>query len=173
MPFSVSSLRPWTLNCLSDLIDIEQIRTVVDVGAGGGANLEFYRPWMPQSEWTCIEAWEPYVERFELNVRYAECIVSDVRNMELPKADLYIFGDVLEHMTKEQARQVWGRARMAAKVLIINMPVVHYEQDALHGNPFEVHQAHWSSEEILAVLPGIVDYETGPVVGAFVAKGDA
>jgi hypothetical protein len=169
VPFSDSSLRPWTLEALSSRINRKKIETVVDVGAGGGANLEFYWPWMPQSKWTAIEAWEPYVGRFELNERYAACIVDDVRRIELPPADLYIFGDVLEHMSKKEAVRLWNRARAVSKVQILNIPIVHYHQGALHGNPFEVHHAQWNADEILSRLPGIVDFYAGPVVGAFIA----
>jgi hypothetical protein len=170
VPFSDSSLRPWTLEHLAKIIDVPFLRTVVDVGAGGGANLEFYWPWMQQTKWIAIEAWEPYVERFELNVRYDECIRDDVRAIELPSADLYIFGDVLEHMPKEHARALWLRAQAVSEVQIINMPVAPYEQDALHGNPFEVHHAQWTAAEIEEAFSGIVDSKIGPVVGAFIAE---
>lgn len=168
MPYSNSTLRPWTLSNLQDVVDLTNLHTVVDVGAGAGANLEFYWPWMSHTTWTAIEAWAPNVPRFELDVRYACCLTSDVRAIELPRADLYIFGDVLEHMPKEDAVLLWKRARLVSKYQIINMPIVHYHQDAVGGNPFEEHQYHWNSEEILESLKGIVLSTAGPVVGAFI-----
>lgn len=170
MPFSDSTLRPWTLERLRVEMPLDTIHTVVDVGAGGGANLEFYWPWMPHTKWTAIEAWPAYVDRFELNVRYATCLVEDVRTMDLPVADLYIFGDVLEHMSKDDAVALWARARAVSRTQIINMPIVTYHQGAVHGNPFEAHLHHWDENEILASLPGIFAHTSGPVVGSFLAR---
>lgn len=171
MPFSDSSLRPWSLARIYAVhLPNKTNPTIVDVGAGGGANLEFYYPWL-KGTWIAIEAWEPYIERFELDVRYSAVINKDVRDAALPSADLYIFGDILEHLEADDAVEVWNRARTVSRYLLINIPIVHYEQGALHGNPYEIHRHHWSHEEIMERFEGITDNKQGPVVGAYWAKG--
>jgi hypothetical protein len=73
-------------------------------------------PWLlraafPGAYWTAIEIWEPYVEAFGLTQKYDKVIVHDVRRMEkLPDADLYIFGDVPEHMPPDEATSRAGPA---------------------------------------------------------------
>lgn len=126
-------------------------KTVVDVGPGVGTYAQAYRSSMEQ-HWTAIEIWRPYVDVYGLNEIYDEVIVGDVRDVELPKADLYIAGDVLEHMSRVEALLVIDRIKRSAEHLMVSVPIVHYEQGALEGNPFETHHYHWSADEMSAVL---------------------
>ena len=167
MPYSDASLRPWVLGQLRD----KPVSTVVDVGAGGGSAKDFFEPWFPGSRWTAIEAWPAYVPRFLLAQRYAAVLTCDVRKTSLPPADLYIFGDVLEHMPAPDAIAVWERAREAARWLVISLPIVCYPQGAAEGNPHEAHLHHWSVQDVLDSFPGITAHQAGPVVGAFIAGG--
>lgn len=180
MPWSDVTLRPWILAELQQRCG--EVRTVVDVGAGAGTGLDFYGPHWPGARWTAIEIWEPYAGEFGLRDRYDEVIVGDVRELPgLPAADLYIFGDVLEHMPAADAVAVWDRARRVARWLVINLPVLRYEQGMVCGNPFEAHLVHWDMETVRASFTGIVA-ESGPrpdlppwygdtTVGAFIAEG--
>ncbi len=145
------------------------------MGAGAGTARGFYEPHFPGAYWTAIEIWEPYVEAFGLTQKYDKVIVHDVRRMaKLPDADLYIFGDVLEHMLPDEATDLWGRARIISCHLVINLPVLPYPQGPWEGNPYEEHVAQWTMESVLSAFPGITA-SCGPVaggtVGAFVARG--
>ena len=151
-------------------------RSVVDVGAGAGTWLDFLKPHLPAARFTAIEAWEPYLSMYGLWERYDEVILADARTTALPEADLYVFGDVLEHMPAPDAVALWDKARAVAAWLVINLPVRRYEQGALNGNPHEVHHHHWDTASVLESFGGIISShdgfpETGSVVGAFVAKG--
>jgi trans-aconitate methyltransferase len=176
MPFADNRNKPWVLEQLTARVGVETIREVVDVGAGAGSNLEFYGPWFERgpvpeyARWTAIEAWEPYVERFVLS-RYARVIVADVRQIAIPVCDVVFLGDVLEHLTHDEALDVWLRARTAARWVVLSLPVVHYEQGAWEGNPFEVHLHHWDTESVLAELDGIEAMATNETTGAFIAQG--
>jgi hypothetical protein len=91
-----------------------------------------------------VEIWEPYVEQFFLNDIYNDVLVRDVRDVEAtPRLaqyfDLIIFGDILEHMTKEEAVKVWQWARSIARHGLISGPIVSWPQDAVGGNPYEAH----------------------------------
>ena len=104
-------------------------------------------------------------------------ILGDLRDTSLPRADLYIFGDVLEHMPAPDAVRTWDRARAAASWLVINLPVRRYEQGALHGNPHETHVHHWDVPSVLESFGGITASHSGfpgegSVVGAFIAEGE-
>jgi hypothetical protein len=150
-------------------------RHIVDVGAGAGTARDFYGPEFPGARWTAIEIWEPYVAMFGLDARYDSVVVADVREADLPSADLYLLGDVLEHMSAGDALRVWGRAGLAAPWLVLSLPVLPYPQGPEFGNPHEAHLHQWDMSSVLASFPGIVDC-TGPqapgsTVGAFIARG--
>jgi trans-aconitate methyltransferase len=169
VPYSDGSLRPWLLEQIQRLP--HSPRTVVDVGAGAGLNVDYFRPAMPGSRWTGIEVWEPYIEQFSLHQKYDSLIQADVRTLDLPEADLYVFGDVLEHMPAPDALALWSRARKVSHHLMASLPIVHYPQGAEHGNPFEEHHYHWGFNEFAGAFPGVGVAQAGVVVGAFWADG--
>lgn len=125
-------------------------KTVVDVGAGSGTYARLMRQGWHQDHWTGIEAWEPYIDAFHLRDVYDELIVADACDVEPEtlKADLVIFGDVLEHMTHSEARALLAKARSVAGNIIVSIPVLHLDQDDVGGNPFERHVDHWSYEQM-------------------------
>jgi SAM-dependent methyltransferase len=173
MPMSDPSHRPWVLDRLFEIPGGPAgIKTVVDVGAGGGGWRLFLGPHLPNSRWTAVEIWEPYVDRFMLRSHYQEVIVADVRDLDpFPAADLVIFGDVLEHMPAGDAVTVWDRARAAAGHLVIGIPVRPYPQGESQGNPWEAHVEDWSDYSVRKVFPGIVAGTCGPDTGAYLAVG--
>ena len=145
----------------------------LDIGAGAGSWLEAVRPWFLQSKWMAIEAWKPYVERFCLPDRYAAVFTGDARNLSFPQVDVVIMGDVLEHMTKEDAVTVWKKARDSSwQLTILSIPVVHYPQGHVHDNPYQEHvKDDWTHEEVMDTFEGIKRCQLGSVVGTYVAKG--
>jgi hypothetical protein len=145
--------------------------TVVDIGAGCGTYARLMRDEPNTSDtvrrahpdgvhWTAIEAWEPYVAEYDLTLLYDQVLIGDVRHLAWPafKADLVIAGDVLEHMTREQATTVLRRIKQGAANLIVSVPVLHLDQDAVNGNPYERHIDHWTAQAMTAELgAGIKD----------------
>jgi hypothetical protein len=66
--------------------------------------------------WTGVEAYQPYVEEFDLKSKYEFLQVADIREIELFRNFGVIFlGDILEHMTAEQAYSVLEKARAVAE----------------------------------------------------------
>jgi len=131
------------------------ISRILDIGAGSGT---YYRLITDAGiaknvEWIAIEAWKPYIEKFNLRSKYSKVINEDVRKIDwksFRNIDVAIAGDVLEHMTKDEALEVVDHLLNISKTVIISIPVVHYPQDAVEGNPFEVHvKDDWSHQEVL------------------------
>lgn len=171
MPYSDGSLRPWLLRRIETRLETKTPLRIVDVGAGAGLNRDFFQPHLPDSHWTAIEIWEPYVEQFSLPFYYDTVITGDAREIALPSADLYILGDVLEHMEKDEALELWSRCREVSHFVAASLPIVHYPQGAVNGNPFEEHVHHYATNEFIIDFPGITDSAYGAVVGAFWAEG--
>lgn len=173
MPWSDNRLRPEVLQFLSGHhVDSWWPNTVLDVGCGGGSNLEFYKPWWPNSHWTAIEVYPPYISMFDLFYRYDSLYVDDVRNLQNFNYDLVIFGDVIEHLHKEEGFAVLRRALDQAKYVVVALPVTHYPQGEMHGNVHETHLSDWTYEE-LSSMDECVFAARNDVTGSFVLKGKA
>lgn len=143
-----------------------QPRTVIDIGAGSGTYAQAVRAHSPcKGRWTAVEAWEAYVGRFGLDGLYDAVVVADARRLVAPfyRADLVIAGDVLEHMPRADAVRLLGKVRTNAANLIVSVPVLHLDQGAVYGNPYETHVDHWAADQMRAELG-----RSGTIHGEFV-----
>jgi trans-aconitate methyltransferase len=147
--------------------------TVLDVGAGAGGYAVLLRGCAPQATVYATEVHEPYVAEFGLRDIYADVTVEDSRFRTDWGVDVVIFGDVLEHMTEPEAREVWSRALSQAGWLIASVPTSerYWHQDAENDNDHEAHLANWTYEN-LAALPGVVDSVRGQDVSVVLAEGE-
>lgn len=133
-------------------IVLEVIRpdSILDVGVGRGTYSDLLRPMCDTWEFCGIEVWEPYIEQFGLESKYDHVYRRDVRGHTDFGYDLVIFGDVLEHMSLDDAKMVWARTAAEARWGMISVPIIHYPQGVECGNPFEVHiQEHLTVEQIV------------------------
>jgi hypothetical protein len=170
MGFSDPANKPWTQEKIFEL----NPTTVLDVGAGQGVYLDLIRQGLGASVIVnAVEVWQPYIDQFNLENRYDKLFAMDVRDLTNFKYDLVILGDVLEHMSEESAVELWDKISQQAKYAIISIPIIHYHQDAINGNPYEIHvEEDWNSERVLNTFHGIVEHKEFPVTGVFIAKFD-
>lgn len=155
---------------ISKILEINP-KTILDVGAGRGAYPTILFPYLPNVTFDAVEIWEPYVERFNLHVKYRNIFVQDVRSFDNFNYDLVIFGDVLEHMPMADAVEVWNRMAGQAAYALISIPIIHMEQDELDDNPYEIHEEEdWSTQLVLEKFHSIVDYQEFECTGVFIAK---
>jgi hypothetical protein len=151
-----------------------EIKHVLDIGAGSGTYRKLFskNKLHPDASWTAIEAWEPYIKDFNLHSLYNNVIHSDVRNCdiaELGNFDITFMGDVLEHITKEDAIVLVEKVMSVSKNAIISIPIVHWPQGERHGNPFEVHvKDDWSDDEVRSTFAKyITKYVPGNEIGVY------
>lgn len=82
-----------------------------------------------------VEVFKPNAD----NLRgYRQVFNADVSELEYGYYDLIIFGDVLEHMTVENAQKSLKYAEEHSKCVIVGVPF-KYAQGAIYGNPYERH----------------------------------
>lgn len=164
MPTSSRENAAWML----DQIQAHDIHTILDVGPGKGTYGHELRAAGHHAHLTASEIWPAYVELFGLRDLYDTVHVEDIRRRNAFQFDLVIFGDVLEHMTKEDAVTVWGKVREQARHALISIPVVHFPQGEEYGNPHEAHvKDDWTHTEVLDTFPGITAYTVGDWTGAY------
>lgn len=157
--------KAWVIQRLQDL---HRPESFVDLGAGAGSWLDAVKPWFLESKWIAVEAWPAYCERFSLYTRYDLVIREDVRVGSWPSTDVAIMGDLLEHMTERESLEVWDKAQARSHNLVLSIPIVHYPQDDVHGNPFQKHvDEDWSHERVMDTFRGITAHKLYDVVGVY------
>lgn len=168
MPTSSGVNKEYVKEVLASLGKIEK---VLDIGCGKG-NLH-HRYHGRGQIWTGVEIWEPYVERYLLHEKYAEIIVGDARTLEFgeDKYDVAFAGDVLEHMTAQEAAEVLAKLRRAAKTVIMQVPIGHYPQGPWEGNPYETHVVdNWNVPDVLSCLGHTDEYRITHPIGTFIYR---
>lgn len=133
-----------------------QIKRILDIGAGSGTYINLIKikhRVCTDAEWVGVEAWSEYIDRFDLRSKYNTVINQDARTLNwnrLGHFDVAIAGDVLEHMTKDEAISLVDAVLDHCATLIISIPIIHMPQDAVEGNPYEVHvKDNWSHDEVM------------------------
>ena len=163
MPHSHPFGKEWA----GDLFAVARPRSVLDVGAGAGMWIDALAHRAPGPQhWTALEVWEPYISQFRLTERYSAVLLDDARSARLPDVDLAIAGDVLEHMERSDSEVLLERLLHHARHVLVSVPIIHYEQGALEGNPYETHVWHPTHEWAMDVLRPDA-WVKGDVVGAY------
>lgn len=116
--------------------------SILDVGAGKGK----YRLLLPEYSWVdAVEVWEPYIRGFRLREMYRSVYDRDIVevaeefNLAGVKYDAVIMGDVLEHLTVNDAMKTLHHLRNVTDCVLVIVPY-EYEQGEEHGNPYQEHK---------------------------------
>lgn len=113
----------------------KQGSTCLDVGACDG---KWFRLLGKHLKMDAVEVWKPCIDSYRLEEKYSRVFNADIKDLHYVDYDLIIFGDVLEHMTVEDAQKALQYAKEHSKEIIIGIPY-QYKQGAINGNPYEVH----------------------------------
>lgn len=176
MPTSAPHGKIWTGQTIEKIKKIVKIRRVLDIGVGNGNYLEFFKKFMPDSYWIGIEVWKPYITQYQLESKYDLIINDDARIINLAiSTDIVFAGDVLEHMTKDEAMSLTEKILRNNKCLIVSIPIVYMPQDEYEGNPYEIHvKPDWSDWEFHQTFGQyIVDHVTDDILGVYLMSIDA
>ena len=167
MPMSSREGKSWIHDHVTALA-VDGPLTVVDVGPGVGTYAKLLRG-PAVSRVIGIEVYAPYVETYRLHEYYDEIVIGDVRAVPVPPCDVVVLGDVVEHMSEDDALAVWAKATAAARrAVYLSIPIVHYPQGEIEGNAHEVHVVDdWDHERVLARFDGIGAFEVGTEVGVY------
>lgn len=158
-----------------------EFKRVLDLGVGKGTYSKLFRKYqskLSDSYWIGVEAWAPYIEKFKLHKKYHQLINQDIRLLDydsLKPIDITIAGDVLEHVTKDEAVTIVNKVLSISPYMVISIPIIHYPQGSIEGNPYEIHaKDDWSHAEVMETFPQIINYWGGQVVGCYLlsSKGN-
>lgn len=109
---------------------------IIDIGCGAGV----YRDLLSEYTMDGIEVYEKYIRDFNLRSRYREIFNVNVLDFKFVKGnyELAIMGDVLEHLSVEDAKKVLTSIKNANIPILVQVPYM-YEQGEYDGNHHEIH----------------------------------
>lgn len=163
MPYSNPENQHWVVDKIKQI----QPKTIIDVGAGVGTYVKLLRPHI-EARFIGVEIFENYVDKYKLRELYDEIWIEDIRKYSTLEADLIIFGDVLEHMTKEEAVSIWNIARQGCKYGIISLPIIYYPQGEWYRNIHETHIVdNWNNIKVWETFEGLTECIVGKETGTY------
>lgn len=124
---------------------------IVDVGPGLGTYYHFLAHNMPGYFWIAVEIFGPYVEKYNLNMLYDQIVVDDFKNFSYNCAEqtqITFLGDVVEHMSEEDALSNIDKARNNSKLTVVSVPLGEWPQGEVNGNKYEAHISGWTDDKI-------------------------
>jgi hypothetical protein len=162
MPFSSESGKAF----IDEVILKLNLKTGLDLGAGAGTYANRYR----SIQWDGVEIWQPYIDKYSLKEKYNTIYEADIRYWEPDKNyDVVVLGDVLEHMTVEEAVIVFNKVKKYAGTIIVSIPIGEYPQDEYDGNPYEKHIVdNWKDEDVRKIFGEPSQYKIDNEIGVYV-----
>lgn len=109
---------------------------ILDVGPGCGTYSFLLRDLGYKMD--CLEIFEPYVIDFDLKEKYDNVHIGNVVNFNFSSYDYVIMGDVFEHISFEDAKNVLDRVNLHTIKCMIAVPF-DSEQGEHFGNVHEIH----------------------------------
>jgi len=164
MPDSTSVLYASVI--LSDLERLDP-HSILDVGCGFGLwgflcrfSFDVHKGRHYKDSWSTriegVEVYEPYIMQHQ-KFLYDRIHVGRIEDLidSLGEYDLYIFGDVLEHLPKEVGQRVLRMAyNMARKGVVVNIPLGDgWLREGTDENPYEAHVSMWDVMDFLQFWP--------------------
>jgi tetratricopeptide (TPR) repeat protein len=169
---SASEGKLWLGKVLSKINSENKIENVLDIGVGEGTYSTLYRNSFG-SKWTGVEIHEPYIEQHDLKRKYHELLIGDARevpNESTEKYSVAFCGDVLEHMTKDDAMKLHASLLDMCDYVVVSVPIIDFPQDEEEGNPYQAHLATWDHVQALSSFGWIRTWYKGSVVGVYVSS---
>lgn len=119
---------------------------VLDVGAGCGTYADYLKGYFKNID--AVEVFEPNIINFDLKKKYKHVYNVDIREFEFVFYDLIIMGDVLEHLTVEEAKKVLDYMLPRCKEIIVAVPYL-MPQGIEEDNVYEIHKQDDLTPEIM------------------------
>lgn len=118
---------------------------ILDVGCGSGGYFELLNLYYPNIDG--IEIYPNYVQMFNLDTKYRRLIIGDILQQDLTEWEYFIMGDVIEHLSYEEALQLIEKIHKSGRFMMVAVPYL-FKQDEEYGNIHEIHKQPDLTKEI-------------------------
>jgi hypothetical protein len=149
-PLYKDSVKNWFLQ------NVSLNASILDIGAGCGTYSDLLRGYGYKMH--AVEIWEPYIKQYDLNNKYSCVYKENILKMPfdlLDTYDFFILGDVLEHLSVEDAQCLMNFLKIKGKRYLVAVPYV-MEQGEYEGNVHEAHlQPDLTPENMLERYPDL------------------
>jgi len=141
----------WKHNSSINDITIDQLlkikpKSVYDVGAGDGFYGKILNYFFDDVNIVGVEKNPIYIGKFDLRKIYSIIIIDDIVNIiSKISGDLIIFGDILEHLEKQDMINVLKTSVNNFRYVIVNSPLGFQPQD--HEYEEEIHRCGIERED--------------------------
>ncbi len=145
-----------------------EIGSVLDIGVGAGYFGRLCKEILISAKIIGVEAYKPYIKQFDLDKVYDEILLGNFVDIQLYNTDLIIFGDIIEHLEKDEALLVMPIIFQKYKHIIVSIPIGKWPQGAYCGNEYERHRSTWSWQELLELFKDFPIQEKFDNIGVFI-----
>lgn len=127
--------------------ELKDCDSVLDLGCGSNSVLRYatHRFWS-----IGVDAWKDSLVESKGNRIHDDYIMADLTKLELrdKSVDAVILLEVLEHLTKEEGKELVAKmSGVARKKIVITTPNGFIPQDG-ETNPYQLHKAGWEIQEL-------------------------
>jgi protein-L-isoaspartate O-methyltransferase len=116
--------------------NIPHYAKVLDVGAGSGKYGAMLRDYFGGID--ALEIYHPYIAKFDLHSIYNRIFCADIMEFDISEFDYIILGDIIEHLTIENAQELLSYINNSGKKCVVAIPY-EMDQDEVGGNKYEKH----------------------------------
>jgi autotransporter strand-loop-strand O-heptosyltransferase len=158
-----SEVKQWFLD------NVPTSKRILDVGPGEGTYSNLLREHGYRMD--AVEVWAPYVDQFNLRTKYDNVYIGDIRNFNLDDYDFIILGDVLEHLSAEDAQKLLSDIFFAEKECMVAIPYMMPQDGAEYGNDYETHlQPDLTPQVMIDRYPNLVKLYDNQWYGYYILK---
>ena len=158
-----SDIKQWFID------NIPTSERILDVGPGQGTYSDLLKGLGYRMD--AVEVWAPYVDQFGLRKKYDNVYIADIRDFDIGGYNFIILGDVLEHLSTEDAKSLMNKIDIYGIDVMVAIPYMMPQDGTAYGNEHETHlQPDLTPEVMLERYPSLEPLYTNQRYGYYVSK---
>ena len=144
MPNSYTYFKPEVKEYFKE--NISTTKRILDVGPGEGTYSKLLRELGYKMD--CVEIHSPYISTYKLKDKYDNVFLGDIVSQDISEYDFIILGDVLEHISESDAKNLITKIVNQGKECLVAIPYL-MPQSGIGGNDYEKHLQEDLTPEVM------------------------